>query len=85
MDGWRQDLYFVALQAMEKEIVLRVEGMTCGHCRNFVAELVKDIDGVLSEEVSLEEAQAKITFDANKTSEEEIKEAINKSQTYQAK
>ena len=70
---------------MQKEVNLKIEGMTCGHCKNFVSELIDGVDGVVSQEVSLENVEAKVVFDSEKTSEAEITKAINNSQTYQVK
>ncbi|MFT4645577.1 MAG: copper chaperone [Planctomycetota bacterium] len=43
--------------------VINVEGMTCGHCVNAVKEIILDIKGVVSTEVSLESASAIIEYE----------------------
>ena len=42
---------------------VRVEGMTCGRCVNFIQTKMKEVDGVVDIVVSLEESQAMVTFD----------------------
>lgn len=67
---------------MEQEIKLKIQGMTCNHCKNFVSGLISDVDGVNDQQVSLDEGEAVVKFDDEKTGREAIIEAINKSQTY---
>ncbi|OEF99222.1 hypothetical protein BHF71_09530 [Vulcanibacillus modesticaldus] len=59
---------------MEK--VIRVEGMTCGHCKMSVEGALKKLDGVASAVVSLEDKNVTVVFDENKVSFEQMKEAI---------
>jgi len=43
--------------------VLKVGGMTCGGCVRSVTNVLKALPGVASAEVSLQAAEAKVTFD----------------------
>ena len=59
-----------------KEQTFHVEGMSCNHCKATVTKAVQELSGVASVEVSLEEKRVTVSFDPNRTSEEQIKEAI---------
>lgn len=67
---------------MEQEVKLKIEGMSCSHCQNFVDGVISDVEGVTDRQVSLDEAQAIVKFDDTKTSQQTIIEAINKTGTY---
>ncbi|HUF20398.1 MAG TPA: cation transporter [Burkholderiales bacterium] len=56
--------------------VLKVGGMTCGGCVNSVTRVIQSIAGVQAAEVSLETAQAKVTFDPARTTLAQIRVAI---------
>lgn len=46
--------------------VLKIEGMTCGHCQKRVADTLKALKGVKSAEVSLEDKTAEVQYIPNK-------------------
>ena len=52
-----------------------IEGMQCNHCKMSVEKALKELDGVLSVEVSLENKQAKIESQ-KEISNDDIKEKI---------
>ena len=52
--------FHVQVQAQAR---VRVEGMTCGRCVNFIQTKMKEVEGVVDIVVSLEESQAMVTFD----------------------
>ena len=58
--------------------IINIEGMTCGHCVKSVKEIILEIEGVKSAEVSLDSANAEIEFEEVKI--ENIIEEINDSQ-----
>ncbi|HEX3031630.1 MAG TPA: copper chaperone CopZ [Bacillota bacterium] len=60
-----------------QNITLKVEGMTCGHCKMTVEKTVKALEGVASAEVDLAAKQVAVTFDSDKVSVAAIKEAID--------
>ena len=68
---------------MEKAII-EVEGMSCGHCSNAVKNLIEEVDGVETTEVSLENKEAIVSFDSSKTTSQTIIENINSSEIYKA-
>ncbi len=46
-------------------ITIKIEGMSCGHCRAAVEEALKQVEGVSTVlEVSLEKGQAQVEGDA---------------------
>ncbi|MEL7566974.1 MAG: copper ion binding protein [Dehalobacterium sp.] len=57
-------------------VVLRVEGMTCGHCKNAVEKAVKAIPGVSSAEVTLDDKTVTVNFDTHVVGLDAIKKAI---------
>ncbi len=57
-----------------KEIILKVEGMSCGGCENRVQNAVKTIEGV--EEVVADHVNCTVTVKANNIDEAVIKEKI---------
>lgn len=62
---------------------LKIEGLSCSHCVNAVTTILKELDGVTKAEVSLPDT-AKVDFDENRISLEEIKTAVNESEIYKA-
>lgn len=47
---------------MESTIVLKVEGMTCGHCAMTVAKALQGVKGVKNAKVDLSTKQALVTL-----------------------
>ena len=60
------------------EVTIGVYGMTCGHCQKRVADAISSLEGVNSVEVDLESEHATVSFDPQKVSLDDIKEAIQK-------
>ncbi|MGH8757939.1 MAG: heavy-metal-associated domain-containing protein [Burkholderiales bacterium] len=56
--------------------VLKVNGMTCGGCVRSVKNVLESIQGVNSAEVSLETAQATVTYDPAKADVNRMREAV---------
>jgi len=56
--------------------VLKVNGMTCGGCVRSVKNVLESIQGITSAEVSLEKAQATVTYDPAKADVNRMKEAV---------
>lgn len=61
---------------MEKQI-LKVDGMSCGHCKKAVEGVVGQLNGVDSVIVNLEAGTVEVQFDSNTISLNQIKEAID--------
>ncbi len=57
-------------------IILPVKGMTCMGCVASVKRVLGGISGVANAEVSLEKAQAEVTYDPGKANLQAIKAAI---------
>ncbi|CAH8770101.1 copper ion binding protein [Paenibacillus dendritiformis] len=56
------------------EVTWKVEGMTCGHCKQAVEKAVQEAGG--EAKVDLGSKQVKITYDNAKVQPEKIREAI---------
>ncbi|MHB1125815.1 MAG: copper ion binding protein [Bacillota bacterium] len=56
--------------------IIRVEGMTCNHCKMSVEKAVKNLEGVQNAEVDLAAKQVKATFDEKKVDAQRIRDAI---------
>lgn len=57
-------------------ITLKIEGMTCNGCVLNIEKILNAIEGVQATEVSLEKAQAQITFNANQVQVSHLIEVI---------
>ncbi len=55
---------------------LKVEGMSCEHCRAAVETALKTLDGVNEVEVQLETGTVTVDYDEGRGAEEELSEAI---------
>ena len=61
--------------ALQQE-VLRVEGMSCNHCKQAVETAVKKLTGMTAAEVDLAAKTLTVEFDNAQTSTEEIRQAV---------
>ena len=59
-----------------QHIVLNIAGMTCNGCANSVKQALTALPGVAKVEVSLEHANAEISFDATKTNVNAFNQAV---------
>lgn len=57
--------------------VLAIKGMTCGGCTGKVKAKLAETEGVIAFEVSLEDKQAKVEYNPEKTSPEDIVKAVS--------
>ncbi len=57
---------------------LAIKGMTCGGCVAAVKVQLKKTEGVSAYEVSLEKAEAQVTYDPAKTEPKKIAESVSK-------
>jgi copper chaperone len=53
-----------------------VEGMSCSHCVNAITKAVKELHGIGSVDVSLEEKTVNVTYNAAKISNDALKIVI---------
>ncbi len=56
--------------------VLKVEGMTCGHCKMTVEKALKGVSGVSSALVNLENKSVTVEYDGKPETMEKAKQAI---------
>ena len=59
-----------------KEVILTIEGMHCEGCSNRLTNVLENLDGVNSVNISLEDKRAELEIDENEISIEEIKDEI---------
>ena len=57
-----------------KTETINIQGMSCGHCVKGVREALEELDGVQVEDVQI--GSARIQYDPQTTSQEEVREAI---------
>jgi copper chaperone len=55
---------------------IKVDGMSCGGCVKSVTGVLTALDGVAKAEVSLEQKQAVVEFDAGKVTRDQLKVVI---------
>lgn len=60
----------------KETLVLKVEGMHCGHCKAKVEQTLKAVKGVKAAEVDLEAKTATVTVKAGKVTVEALKAAV---------
>ena len=59
-----------------ENVVLNVQGMSCGHCVKAVESCLAELQGINEVNVDLGAAQVAVAFDASQVTVEAIKEAI---------
>lgn len=59
-----------------KKALFKIDGMSCGGCVNAVNRAIQSVEGVLNQEVSLEDGKATVEFDEQRTNEEAILQAL---------
>ncbi len=52
--------------------IIDIKGMSCGGCTGSVQRVLSALDGVTSVEVSLEQANATVTYDPSKVSLQQL-------------
>lgn len=57
-------------------ITIQVEGMSCGGCVKSVTNVLAALPGVAKAEVSLEDKQARVEFEAGRVTPDDMKRAI---------
>ena len=59
-----------------QNVTLKIDGMTCGGCVKSVTRVLSELDGVAQTDVSLEKAQAVVSFDENKVQPAALVDAV---------
>lgn len=65
-----------------KEVVLRVEGMTCNVCPLTIKTALKKLTGVVDADVSYEDKEAKVLFEEGKVTVEQVIHIIEDTGNY---
>ncbi|MDH5478080.1 MAG: copper ion binding protein [Nitrospinota bacterium] len=58
--------------------VIRIDGMSCGHCVNWIEQALRRIEGISEAMVDMERQQAKVSFDETTVTNDMMAEAIEK-------
>lgn len=61
---------------MTKTTVLNVQGMTCGHCEMSVQEALDELDGVQGAKADRATESVEVTYEEDKVTNEQFREAI---------
>jgi copper chaperone len=61
----------------KNKAVIKVKGMTCGHCVAAVEKALGEMDGIGRVNVSLASGEVSVEYDPGQTPLEDIKAAIN--------
>jgi len=56
--------------------VLKIEGMSCDHCKKAVTEALQGVAGVQRVEVDLAQGKATVSYDPAQASEEAMRRAV---------
>ncbi|HET6244173.1 MAG: heavy-metal-associated domain-containing protein [Bacteroidetes bacterium] len=67
-----------------ENIVIKVEGMTCGHCKKAVENILTEQEGVIAVDVNLNESNATVSINPDLISRDKLVEVINDSGMYKA-
>ncbi|WP_067844022.1 cation transporter [Amphibacillus sediminis] len=59
-----------------KEVIVKVEGMSCGHCKQSVEAALNEHQAVERAEVDLGLGQVTIQFDQSATNEQQLEQII---------
>tara|TARA_B100000686_G_scaffold312868_1_gene357750 strand:- start:4212 stop:4424 length:213 start_codon:yes stop_codon:yes gene_type:complete len=59
-----------------KQELIKVEGMTCQHCVQIITKVLKNISGLDSIDISLDNKEVNVRFDENETNLQEITKKI---------
>ncbi len=71
-------LFAASAIAKDSTVQIKVSGMTCGACAVSVKRGLEKTKGVKSADVSAEKGLATVSYDDSQISEQQLREAINK-------
>jgi len=60
----------------KSKTTLKIDGMSCEHCVKTVTKALEDLDGVKKAKVNLKRGEAKVTYDSDKVSVDELIAAV---------
>ncbi|MBP1969927.1 copper chaperone [Virgibacillus natechei] len=58
------------------QTTIDVQGMTCGHCKSSVEGSLKELNGITAVEVDLSTGKVAVTYEEEKVTVEDMREAI---------
>ncbi|QIN84485.1 copper-binding protein [Rubrobacter tropicus] len=61
---------------MATTTVLKVEGMTCGHCEMSVQEALDELDGVRAARADRNTGDVEVTYEEGKVTDEQFRGAV---------
>jgi copper chaperone len=67
-----------------KELLLKIEGMSCGHCVSTVKNLIQEVEGVVYAEVDLAGAKAKVIVEDVSDISKAIVDRVNTNSHYKS-
>lgn len=59
-----------------EQVVIKVDGMTCKHCKMAVEKALQGVPGVQEADVDLAGKKVKVTYDADKSGKTDLDRAI---------
>lgn len=59
-----------------EQTTLKIEGMTCDHCKAAVTNALKELEGVSEVNVDVKEGTAKVAYNSSSVSVSEMNEAV---------
>ncbi|MFK3961700.1 copper chaperone CopZ [Guptibacillus hwajinpoensis] len=59
-----------------EQTTLKIEGMTCDHCKAAVTTALQELEGVSEVNVNVEEGTAKVAYNASSVSVSDMNEAV---------
>lgn len=58
------------------EVTIKVQGMSCGGCVRNVTGVLKALPGVDAADVSLDEAEARVSYDPKQVTVDQLRQAV---------
>ncbi|SMB89013.1 copper chaperone [Thermanaeromonas toyohensis ToBE] len=65
-----------AIRSVIRQITLKIEGMTCEHCKRSVEAALQKLGGVKEVAVDLAAGEAAVTYNPGQVTVEELKKAV---------
>ena len=59
-----------------EQTTLKIEGMTCDHCKAAVNNALKELEGVAEVDVNVKEGTAKVSYESSRVSVSEMNEVV---------
>ncbi|MGI9953537.1 copper ion binding protein [Moorellaceae bacterium AZ2] len=59
-----------------RQVTLKIQGMTCSHCQMSVEKALQGLAGVQRVKVDLEAKEAVVTYDPDRVTLQDLKEAV---------